>query len=200
MYKLVFVIILMTIILCFVINIRSENFKDIQFMCDNNFELTNGQCYEKCKPNEIAVKELCVSKKIRNIINPIRINKKYICPENYDLLNNKCYKKCNDNEITNTNFCLSKRQRNVSDPISRSINQTNINKPILCGPNNSKSKCSKGQCCSVFGQCGTGIDYCVTYKRKDNLYDGEVDENTEMYIKLVKNPLEELEKYKKQVL
>lgn len=40
-----------------------------------------------------------------------------------------------------------------------------------CGPD-SNTKCPTGECCSVFGWCGSSSDHCITHKRSDSTYDG----------------------------
>lgn len=42
-----------------------------------------------------------------------------------------------------------------------------------CGPENGNHKCRPGECCSVFGWCGSGNDHCVTFKRQDAAYHGD---------------------------
>jgi len=42
-----------------------------------------------------------------------------------------------------------------------------------CGPDNGETRCSDGQCCSIHGWCGSGLDHCVNAKRSDTTYDGK---------------------------
>jgi len=41
-----------------------------------------------------------------------------------------------------------------------------------CGPENEEKRCPDGQCCSIFGWCGSGTDHCQTYRRSDTVYHG----------------------------
>lgn len=41
-----------------------------------------------------------------------------------------------------------------------------------CGPENGEKRCPDGQCCSIFGWCGSGADHCKTYRRSDSVYHG----------------------------
>jgi hypothetical protein len=93
----------------------------------------------------------------------------FMCNNKTDLLSNNQCLDCSNNSCSFS-----------SSAIPRYDTNSNISKPNLCGPNVNK-KCGTGECCSILGECGTDIDHCLTYKRLDDTYDGELDENTKQF-------------------